>query len=705
MARFSSLFFVYFVAFALCCISCNNNTKDINKGDHKYTNELVHETSPYLLQHAHNPVNWKAWNDETLKEAVAEDKMIIISIGYAACHWCHVMEHESFEDSTVAQIMNEHFVCIKVDREERPDVDDVYMTACQLSSGRGCGWPLNAFALPDGRPVWAGTYFPKDQWTNILNQFKKLKEEEPAKLQELAEKITAGINSSSSLEVVAGESEYTMNGLTSIANDFVGNIDMTYGGRKGAPKFPMPNNYDFLLQYHHMTGDQAALNAATLTLDKMALGGLYDQLGGGFARYSVDSIWLAPHFEKMLYDNGQLVSVYSHAYQLTKKPLYKQVVEETIAFAERELLDESGGFYSSLDADSEGEEGKYYVWQASEIDSLLTDAKAAALFKEYYSIAAAGNWEHTNILYTTDEDMAAKYTLTANEMDQSLAESRKILFDYRQSRIRPGTDDKVLTSWNGLMLKGYVDAYQALGTPAYKNMAVRNAAFIKKTALQKDGSLHRNYKNGTSTINGFLDDYATVIDAFVGMYEITFDEDYLQTALDLTNYVHEHFYDEKSKMYFYTSDQDAALIARKMELSDNVIPASNSIMARNLHKLGTLYYDQEMIARARQMMHNMTGDLLNSGQPNYYSNWCQLYATLVKPPYEVAVLGPEANEKAAILQRNYLPNALFLGGADEGSLQLLTDKLQEGATMIYVCQNKVCKLPTEDVAKALTLMD
>jgi len=673
--------------------------------DHKYTNALINETSPYLLQHAHNPVDWHPWNDATLAKAKEEDKMMIISIGYAACHWCHVMEHESFEDSTVAAIMNEHFVCIKIDREERPDIDDVYMTACQLSSGRGCGWPLNAFALPDGRPVWAGTYFPKDQWTNVLTQFAQLKEENPARLEESAAKITAGIQSTSDIAVNTAEKQYTQEELSDIADDFLANIDFTDGGRMGAPKFPMPNNYEFLLQYHQLTGSDRALKAAKITLDKMANGGIYDQIGGGFARYSVDSFWLAPHFEKMLYDNGQLISLYSHAYQLTKDPLYRSVVEQTIAFAERELKDEAGGYYSSLDADSEGEEGKYYVWQTEEIDALIPDPEASKIYKDYYYIKPEGNWEHTNILYKRNSDIAAKYKISSKQLLDIIATGNKALMTARQSRVRPGTDDKVLTSWNGLMLKGLVDAYRALGEESYLVLALSNADFLKKHMHQEDGSLNRNYKNGKSTINAFLDDYATVIDAYIALYEVTFDEEWLKMAQQLAAHVDQHFYDSNSQMYYYTSDLDAALIARKMELSDNVIPASNSIMARNMHRLGTLLYDKTMLAKAEQMMRNMVESIVSSQQPSFYSNWCQLYASLHSAPYEIAILGPEAKAVAGQMQREYLPNTIFLGGETEGSLALLKDKLQPGETMIYVCQNKVCKLPTTDVAKALTLME
>ena len=693
-----------YICLILLISSCNKKTKPMDNKEHKYTNDLIHESSPYLLQHAHNPVKWHPWSDEVLKKAQAEDKLLIISIGYAACHWCHVMEHESFEDSLVAKVMNDNFICIKVDREERPDVDDVYMTACQLASGRGCGWPLNAFALPDGRPVWAGTYFPKDQWVNILNQFKKLKEEDYGKLKETADKITNGIKSFETIDMGDGSQTYTLETLEEVKNDFIAKIDFEDGGRQGAPKFPMPNNYEFLLQYFYMTGDQKAMEAAKITLDRMAKGGIYDQLGGGFARYSTDAYWIAPHFEKMLYDNSQLVSLYSHAFQITKDPLYKNVVTQTIEFVERELMNKDFGFYSSLDADSDGVEGKFYVWQASEIDSIINNDEESKIYKDYYSIKKQGNWEHTNILVVNEKFKSSNHNKTKSQVSTIIASSNTKLMSARDQRIRPGLDDKILTSWNGLMLKGYIDAYKAFGDEKYLSTALKNAEFISKNSIQSDGSLNRNYKNGKSSINAFLDDYATVIDAFTALYEVTFDNKWLDKAEALTQHVQEHFYNRSDKMFYYTSDLDPALIARKMELSDNVIPASNSIMARNLYKLGTILYNQKMVDQAKQMLANMNKQVVQSKQPSFYSNWCQLMANMVNPPYEVAILGEDATIKSIKIQSDYLPNAFFLGGKTEGKLELLKDKLQEDRTMIYVCQNKVCKFPVEDPEKARNLI-
>lgn len=672
--------------------------------DHNYTNSLINETSPYLLQHAHNPVNWYPWGDEALQKAKDEDKLLIVSVGYSACHWCHVMEHESFEDSTVAKIMNDNFVCIKVDREERPDVDDVYMTACSLVSGRG-GWPLNAFALADGKPFWAGTYFPKDQWINILEQFIKIKAEDPEKLISQAEQITLGIQSADELQVVSADMDFTKGGLTQIANVFKGLIDYEEGGRQGAPKFPMPNNYEFLLKYYHLTNDAQALEAVTTTLDKMAQGGIYDQLGGGFSRYSTDKYWIAPHFEKMTYDNGQLVSLYSQTYRQTKNPLYKEIVEQTLEYTKREMTSKEHGFYSALDADSEGVEGKFYTWHQSEIDSIIGDENLSKFYHKYYNTKKNGNWEHVNILHVTKDlkEVAKDFSMSLEEANKHVSEINQKLFQHRSKRIRPGLDDKILTSWNALMLKGYVDAYLAFGNDEYLETAIKNANFILKNQTQKDNRLNRNFKDGKSNINGFLDDYALTIDAFVALYQATFNENWLNKANDLMQYVQKHFYNSETTMYNYTSSIDPPLIAKRSEYADNVIPGSNSVMARNLFNLGTLLYKPGYLEKSKQMLKNMNSQISTSQMPAFYSNWLQLYLDHANPPYEIAILGKDALSKRKKLHADYLGNSFVLGGETEGSLALLKDKLQDDDTFIYVCQNKVCKLPVTEVAKALEL--
>ncbi len=696
--------------FLISLMACNTkNGQAQTSKDHKYTNALVNESSPYLLQHAHNPVHWFPWKEEALKKAKDENKMIIISVGYSSCHWCHVMEHESFEDTTIARIMNENFVCIKVDREERPDVDDVYMTACHLSGGGGCGWPLNAFALPDGRPFFAGTYYPKSQWKNILNDLTKRFRKNPQELEKFANSIMQGIEQRGLVQFNDNKAEFTKPELESIAQVFTSGLDLKKGGKKVSAtrpiKFPMPNNYLFLLRYYKMTGNQTALDGVNATLENMANGGIFDQIGGGFARYSTDAIWQVPHFEKMLYDNGQLVSLYSEAYQETQNPLYKEIVYATHEYIKREMTNEEGGFYSSLDADSEGVEGKFYVWQKTEIDSLL--GEDAAMFNETFTVKPNGNWEHTNVLHITKpiETIAAKYNLSIANFKSKIRANKKILLEARAKRIRPGLDDKILTSWNALMLKGYVDAYRSFQDQTFLNAAIKNATFLKKNALQKDYRLNRNYKDGKSVINAFLDDYALLIDAYVALYQITFDEQWLNDAKGLLEYTLANFYDTKSKMFFYTSKLDDPLITRKMILSDNVIPASNSVMARNLLHLGTYFYEADYIQKSKWMLNNMLDQIKSSEQPSFYSNWCNLYYELTNPLYEVAIIGDDFANLRNQWDQQYLPNVLLLGGKTEGDLELLKGKLRSGQTTIYVCKNKTCKLPVNEVEAAWKLMD
>jgi len=692
------------IVLSYSCTSSTGGSAQLGKG----YNHLANESSPYLLQHAKNPVDWYPWSDEALVKAKAENKLLVVSVGYSSCHWCHVMEHESFEDTTIARIMNENFVSIKVDREERPDVDDVYMTACQMASGRGCGWPLNAFALPDGRPVWAGTYFPKDEWEKVLTHFMNLRKDDPEKLEEYATQLTEGIQNREKIEINTGKYEYKTEVLNVITEKFISNIDFKEGGRKGEPKFPMPNNYEFLLREAMLHDNANALEAVTITLDKMAMGGIYDQLGGGFSRYSVDGRWEVPHFEKMLYDNGQLISLYSKAYQVTNNPMYKNVVEQSLEFIEREMSSPEGGFYSSLDADSEGEEGKFYVWTQEELHAVITDEQDRNIFDTYYEIKKRGNWEEEkNILFMKQslEELSSTLKLSPEVINSSLAKSKAKLMKERDKRIRPGLDDKVLTSWNALMLNGYIDAYRAFGNQAYLDRALKNANFLAKTMMQNDFRLNRNYKSGKSVINAFLDDYALLIDAFTNMYQVTFDEQWLTKAKGMTDYTLIHFKDKESGMMHYASDLDPDLIARKMELTDNVIPASNSIYARAIYKLGIFTYQDEFVQTAEQMLRNMVEDVSTTETPNFYSNWCQLYSEMNLRPYEVAIVGADYQPKLTALQKRYVPNALYLGGKDEGDLALLQDKLQEGETMIYVCQNRVCKLPVTEVEKAFKLME
>jgi uncharacterized protein YyaL (SSP411 family) len=681
--------------------SCGQHSSE-KMSEHQYTNALISETSPYLLQHAHNPVDWVAWNDESLARAKKEQKLMLISIGYSACHWCHVMEHESFEDSTVAAFMNEHFVCIKVDREERPDVDQVYMNAVQLMTGRG-GWPLNCFALPDGRPLYGGTYFPKEQWLDVLQRVANIWENDREKALEYATNLTQGIKQSELIQKSSDTSKMTVDEVSELVKKWSSEFDNREGGPNRAPKFPLPNNYEFLLRYAFLSNDNDVQQHVDMTLQKMACGGIYDQIGGGFARYSVDGVWKVPHFEKMLYDNAQLVSLYSEAYQATKNQLYKEIVDETLEFIKREMTSKEGAFYSALDADSEGEEGKFYVWKEDELKSVLsTDFDWV---KDYYNVNQKGFWEHENYILLrdkTDNEFAKQKGWSVEELKSKVAAVKTKLLADRSKRIRPGLDDKQLTSWNALMLKGYADAYRVFGNEEYLSAALKSADFILKTQRKEDGGLWHNHKEDRSTINGFLEDYCFTIEALISLYQATFDRKWLDEADALAIYTIEHFHDAESGMFYFNSNSDAQLIARKMELTDNVIPASNSSMAKGLFLLGHYFDNSEYLNIAEQMFQNVKPSI--SQGPSWYSNWLELALYQAYPFYEVAIVGNDAEAKRTELEQYYHPNKMLVGGKTENGLPLLENRLVEGDTRIYVCVDKACKMPTSDVSVAVAQM-
>jgi len=683
--------------------SCKSQTEK-KMTEHKYTNNLINETSPYLLQHAHNPVDWHAWNNETLELAKKENKLILISIGYSSCHWCHVMEHESFEDEEVAAIMNQNFINIKVDREERPDIDQIYMNAVQLITGRG-GWPLNCIALPDGRPIWGGTYFPKKNWINALEQLSKLYNEKPEEAIAYAEKLTQGIKSADLVPFNKSDEEFTVADINASVDEWKQYMDFNLGGRKGAPKFPMPNNFQFLLRYAVRTNNSDILDYVNTSLISIAYGGIYDQIGGGFARYAVDEKWHVPHFEKMLYDNGQLVSLYSEAYQATKNELYKNIVYQSLEFIERELTNDEGAFYSSLDADSnnangELEEGAFYVWTQEELQSIL--GNDYEIFSDYYNVNNYGFWEHDNYVLIRKKDAAEiskEHSLTITDLKVKVAKWHKILLKERDKKERPRLDDKSLTSWNALMLKGYINAYSVFKEPHFLEIAIKNATFIYTKQLQESGSLNHNYKNGKSTINGYLEDYATVIDAYISLYEATFNEMWLNTAKQLTDYTFDHFFDLERSMFYFTSDEDTDLITRKMETEDNVIAASNSIMANNLFKLSHYYSNNHYLKVSKQMLNNVKANSLQYGSG--YSNWLQLMSNFVGEFYEIAISGEDALDKLKEINQQYIPNKLMAGSLTDSNIPLMEGRFSKNETLIYVCVDGACKLPESSTENAL----
>ncbi|WP_369048192.1 thioredoxin domain-containing protein [Tenacibaculum sp. UWU-22] len=673
-----------------------------------YTNDLIHETSPYLLQHAHNPVHWKPWNKTTLALAKKENKLLLISVGYSACHWCHVMEHESFEDTAVAAIMNKNFISIKVDREERPDVDGVYMEAVQLITGQG-GWPLNVIALPDGRPVWGGTYFTKTAWTNALQKIAELYQKKPQKIEEYAIHLSQGIQGANQIQKNNNVKQFTKQHLDQAVLTWQKKIDFEFGGTHRPPKFPLPNNYEFLWRYAVQTNNVEMLNYVNTTLTKMALGGIFDQIGGGFSRYSVDKKWHIPHFEKMLYDNGQLVSLYSNVYSATKNILYKETVENILQFVERELTTTEGAFYAALDADSKNEhnhlkEGAFYVWHITTLKACLKDE--FNLFSKYYNVNDYGYWENDMyhlIRKVTDATFAAQEKISEKKLREKVKLWKDILFKERLKRKPPRLDDKVLTSWNALMLKGYIDAYRVFNNSQYLEIALKNATFIKQKMLQKEGNLLHTYKNGKSTINAYLEDYATTIDAFISLYEVTLDESWLTTAKKLVEYVYQYFFDKNSGLFFFTSSIDDALITRKIDVDDNVIPSSNSIMARNLFKLSHYYANQEYLATAQQMLHTVKPNI--SLYPSAYSNWLQLEADLVGTYYEIAISGKDALTKTKEINAHYLPNKLIAGSIKKSTIPLMKGREAGNKTLIYVCVNNTCQLPESNIDKALQFIN
>ncbi len=666
----------------------------------KYTNDLINESSPYLQQHAHNPVNWIPWSPDVFQQAEKEDKMVLISIGYSSCHWCHVMEHESFEDEEVAALQNKLFINVKVDREEHPDVDQVYMTAVQLMTQRG-GWPLNCFTLPDGRPVYGGTYFQKDQWMHIMKSLNQTFQNERSRMESYASQLHEGIIKS---ELITEPNEirpFQEEKLNEMILRWSKGFDNEHGGPTKAPKFPLPSNYEFLLEYALHSDDEHIMNHVENTLDKMAMGGIYDQIGGGFARYSVDMLWKVPHFEKMLYDNGQLITLYSTAYKVFQKPLYKQVVYQTIDWLIREMRDDSGAFYSALDADSEGKEGKFYIWTEEELKEVLS--KEYQWVKAFYSINNRAYWEdgYYILLRTeSDKEFAKKMSWTIDELYDNINRVNQLLLDARDGRIRPGLDNKLLTSWNAMTLKGLLTAHQVFSDDLFLDLAVSNATWIKSRVME-DFQVIRSGEVGDRQIPGVLEDYAHVIDAFITAFETTGNSSYIEYADSLMQYCLKNFQDEKSGMFYYTPS-NSKLIARKMELSDNVIPSSNSVMARNLYYLSLLLNNPSYMSISKQMLANVYEGMEHYGAG--YSNWAILLNHFVYGFYEIVCTGESAREFAEKFQQAPITKALICyNDSNDESLPVFSGRSSKQGR-IYVCTHGTCHAPVESVSEAMDLV-
>jgi uncharacterized protein len=667
-----------------------------------YTNQLIHESSPYLQQHAHNPVNWLPFGEEAFTRAQHENKPLLISIGYSSCHWCHVMEHESFENEEIASIMNAYFICVKVDREERPDVDHVFMDAVQQIHGNG-GWPLNCFALPDGRPFWGGTYFRPDQWEQLLINANELYRNRYADIENQAAEIAGGVARQNFLlneEAGTLTPDYNFTEVYSVLHNA---FDREKGGLRGAPKFPMPVVLKFMLQYAVSQSQGPALNLVEVSLNNMARGGIYDQAGGGFARYSTDSDWKVPHFEKMLYDNAQLISLYSEAYLATGNILYRDVIEQTIGFMKRELTAPEGVFFSALDADSEGEEGLFYTWTSAEFNDAL--GHYAPLIAEYFGICSQGLWEHgRNILLRphSDELFAQQHFLSTDELVSLTAFCRNELLKVRSLRPAPGLDDKMLVAWNSQMISALIDASVALGNDEYLQDAVKAADFILQNLKRKDAGLYHTWKAGKSTIHAFLDDYAFTIEAFIKLYTITAEPIWLEEAYSLTHYVNERFYDSHSGFFWYSENEDKHVFARKIEIYDGVIPSGNSVMATVLNSLGTFMHKQEYVEKSRQMILAMENRFIRS--PAAYANWASLAINTSKDQYVIVVVGPDAIPIIKKLITKNLPGVLIFGSKKDSKLPYFEKRFVESKTLIYICSGTHCLAPVESVEEAVNLL-
>lgn len=677
---------LFILLWALLCTGCENTSNMSNPH-----NKLSKSLSPYLLQHAQNPVNWLPWGNEALEKAKSEDKLLIVSIGYSACHWCHVMEHEVFEDDSAAAVMNLDFISIKVDREERPDIDEIYMRALQLMTNQG-GWPLNVICLPDGKPIWGATYVPREKWMKVLQELAKLYQEDREKVESYASQLTQGIQQSQLIALKREVLNYRDVDADSVFENWRNSLDDEEGGAKRAPKFPMPVNLDYLLEYATLSGNQEAWEHVKLSLRKMAFGGIYDQIGGGFARYSVDAIWKVPHFEKMLYDNAQLISLYSKAYRLDPNPLYREIAEQSISFLFRELQDESGAFYSALDADSEGEEGKFYIWKAAELQELIP-TEDWALFAAYYNINDHGLWEHGQYILLRqkgDSEISQDFNIRQDDLHQRKQEWHEILMRARSKRVRPGLDDKALTSWNALCISGLCEAYKSFNEKSYLLKAEKTAEWILNTQ-NKDNKLNHAWRAGQSHIDGLLEDYAFAIQGFLNLFSITGNEMYIHQAQSWNEQVRSEFEDRKSGLFFTRPNSGEQLIARSMETADNVMPSANSVMAHNLLRLGLILGKSSYTEQARQNLNHLKEQAKEYGES--YANWARLGLYQAYPFYEVVISGPKARDYFQTLKEGFYPNFILLWSDIESNLPVFQDRFKANETLIFPCQEGSCQLP------------
>ncbi len=675
------------------------------------SNRLIDETSPYLLQHAHNPVDWYPWGEEALRRARDESKPIFLSIGYAACHWCHVMEHESFEDQAVAAVMNEHFVNIKVDREERPDLDQIYMAAVVAMTGHG-GWPMSVFLTPEGVPFYGGTYFPpvsRHGMPAFVDLLCGIADAWRSRRDEVTHSGTGLINHIRQQSAQAAVAALSPGALEAAYRTLERQFDLAHGGWGGAPKFPQPMTLEFLLRTHLRTTERSALAMAESTLTKMARGGIYDHLGGGFHRYATDAIWLVPHFEKMLYDNAQLARVYVHAWQVTKRPLFRRVAEETLDYVLREMTGASGGFYSSQDADSEGVEGKFFVWTSEEIRAVLGDE--AALFAEAHGVTERGNFEEKNILHMAKDPQTVteRYGVSPGEIEARLALARRALFLRREERVRPGLDDKVLVAWNGLVLSALAEAARVFGRSDYRRAAEANAAFILREMQTPKGRLLRAWRGGRARLNAYLEDYANFIDGLLALYETTFDARWFVEARRLADEMMAHFHDPAGG-FFDTSDDHETLVVRPKDLQDNATPSGSAMAATVLLRLAALTGESDYRDAAEEALRLVQP--LAGTYPTAFAQWLSALDFALSRPKEIAIVGdpagPDTRKLLETVHGVYRPNQVVAVGrpGEPSPIPLLEGRAQsDSRATAFVCEHFTCRLPVtgpEELAALLT---
>lgn len=700
------IYYLFAIIFLVFMASCKNegklNTNDqriTGYEDFEFTNDLVHETSPYLLQHAHNPVQWKPWTNGAFEIAKKGNRLVVLSIGYSTCHWCHVMEEESFEDEEVASLMNDKFISIKVDREERPDVDMVYQTALQLVNGTG-GWPMNAIILPDGSPVYLGTYHTKDEWKSVLTKFSGEFERNPDKMKEYATLLANGVQEVYEQPGKQSEATVTSDKIVNGVTNWSKSWDLKRGGNEGQQKFIVPANLNFLLDYSILQQDGKVRAHVLNTLGKVSKGGIYDHVGGGFFRYSTDAEWKVPHFEKMLYDNAQMMGLLSKAYRIFYKREYQRMVKETFQFLRSEMRNENGGYFSAMDADTKGEEGVYYVWSKDELRILFTED--FDLFSKFYGITENEVWENGNYVLSTMysiADFSKKEGIPETELDKKIEKWKSVLYTQRTKRDTPSKDYKIITSWNALLIEGLLEAYKAFGEEVYLTEAKSIFKFLESNNYRNEQLVH-SYTSNSKQNEVFLEDYALFAKSALGLYGVTLEPRYLQLAKELMESAIKKYASDSELFYYNATGKD--LIPRIINTTDGVIPSANAVMAQNLFKLGHLGYNTDYLKAAASMASLMMEEFEN--QAISYSSWGSILLNQAYPYYEIAIVGENAKSLVTEINSHYLANTLVVGSSNSSDIALFKDRFFTHGSFIYVCQDNICKLPVPTVKEALEQM-